>query len=155
MSYDFEAQVAKIQTGNQKTATTHVLVVSETALGGKAEIYLITELPMFNPAAFSDCERIAQSVAATLRRSYRKSPTGSTFENTLADINEELGKLASLGKDHWIGKLNALLAVRTDATLHVATTGKVNALLLRDEEVVAVADQSAANHPLKTFENFS
>ena len=55
MSYDFEAQVAKIQTGNQKTATTHVLVVSETALGGKAEIYLITELPMFNPAACSDC----------------------------------------------------------------------------------------------------
>lgn len=155
MNSDFEAQVAKIQTGNPKTAATHVLVVSEPADGGKSELYLITELPMFNPAAFADCERIAQSVANTLRRSYRKTPTGSTFENTLANINEELGKLASLGKDHWIGKLNAIVAVRTGATLQVATAGKVNAFLLRDDEFVAIADQSNASHPLKTFENFS
>ncbi len=152
---ELETEVAKIQIGNPKQATTHVLMISEEAPNGAAELFVVTELPMFNPAAFSDCEQIAQAVAATLRRSYRKEVTGSSFETALAHINEELGKLASIGKTHWVGKLNALVGVKHKQSLSLATTGKISALLFRDSQFVNISDSTKSTHPLKTFENFS
>jgi hypothetical protein len=152
---ELETQVAKIQIGNQKQATTHVLLMSEEALHSEAELFVVTELPMFNPAAFSDCEQIAQAVAATLKRSYRKAVNESSFETALAHINEELGKLASIGKTHWVGKLNALVAVKHNQSLSLATTGKTSALLFRDGQFASISEYSKTTHPLKTFENFS
>ncbi len=152
---DLETQVAKIQIGNPKQATTHVFMISEEAPNGAAELFVVTELPMFNPAAFADCEQIAQAVAATLKRSYRKEVTANSFETALAQINEELGKLASIGKTHWVGKLNALVGVKYKQNLSLATTGKISALLFRDRQFVNISDSNKPTHPLKTFENFS
>lgn len=152
---DLETQVAKIQFGNPKATTTYVLVVAEQAFNGQAELYLIVELPMLNPAALGECETIAEAMAASLRRSYRKPVNSTSFENALAGLNEELGKLVSMGKSNWIGKLNALVAVKNESLLNIATTGKMSGVLLRDQEFTSIVDVNSKTNPLKVFENFA
>lgn len=152
---ELETQIAKIQFGNRKETTTHVFVMAEQAQNGTSELYLITELPVLNPAALEECERISNALAASLRRIYRKVPSTETFENALAGLNEELGKLTSQGKTHWIGKLNALVAVKDLSRLSVSSTGKISALLFRENEFTAIAESTTNENPLKTFENFS
>lgn len=152
---ELETQIAKIQFGNPKQTTTHVFVMAEQAFNGSSELYLITELPMFNPAALEDCERIANALAASLRRTYRARPHNDNFENALAGLNEELGKLTAQGKTHWVGKLNALVAVKDGSKLSVASTGKITALLYREDDFTSVTEAPATSSPLKTFEDFS
>ncbi len=152
---NLETQVAKIEIGNNKQTSTYVFVLAETDPDTLSELFIIVELPLFNPAAAPDCERLAQIIAAALRRSYRKHISENTFENSLTQINEELANLAELGKTHWVGKLNALVSAKTDDNLHISTTGKIHALLLRGGEFISVADSPLVHHPLKTFENFA
>jgi hypothetical protein len=150
-----ETQVAKIQLGNFKHTTSYVSVFAEQVPSSGAELYAVCELPLFNPAALSDCEQIAQALSATLKRCFRARNDAETFEQALAEINEELGKLAGLGKQYWVGKLNALIAVKHGSRLHIATTGKISALLYRDDAFTNLADNAPSAHPLKTFENFA
>lgn len=150
-----ETQVAKIQIGNQKQAQTFAFVMAETSPNSQAEVFLVCELPLLNPAALPDCQRICQAIAASIMRTYRREINENTFENALAEINEELGKLASLGQTHWINKLNSVIAVRSADDFSIAATGKISALLLRDEQFANLADSPKVRHPLKTFENFA
>ncbi len=152
---DLETQVVKIQLGDLKQANSYVYTLAEKIDASESELYMICELPLFNPAAADECQRIAEALAASLKRSYRKTVNAQTFENALAIINEELGKLVSMGKTHWLGKLNAVLAVKHGHNLSVASAGKISALLYRDGSFASIAEQAAPSHPLKTFENFS
>ena len=152
---ELETQIAKIQFGSPKATTSHVFVMAEQAFNGSSELYIITELPLLNPAAVEECDRISNALASSLRRSYRKNPTEQSFENALANINEELGKLVGQGKTHWIGKLNALIAVKDGLRLSITTTGKISGLLFRDDEFSAITETAPAGGLLKTFENFS
>jgi hypothetical protein len=152
---DLETQVVKIQLGDNKQATSYVYTLAETVDSSQCELYMICELPLFNPAASSECQRIAEAIAASLRRSYRRPPTNGTFENALAIINEELGKLQNIGKTHWLGKLNAVIAVKSKTKLAVTSVGKITALLYRDGNFAPIAEPGTPHHPLKTFENFS
>lgn len=152
---ELETQVVKIQLGDNKQATSYVYTLAETVEGSGAELFMICELPLFNPAASDECQRIAEAIGASLRRSYRRPAAGNTFENTLTVINEELGKLQSLGKTHWLGKLNAVIAVKFKTKLSVTSVGKITALLYRDGNFAPITEPSTPHHPLKTFENFS
>lgn len=152
---ELETQVVKIQLGDNKQATSFVFTLAETVEGSGAEIFMICELPLFNPAASEECQRIAEAIAASLRRSYRHPVSSNTFENTLALVNEELGKLQNLGKTHWLPKLNAVIAVKSKTKLSVTSVGKITALLYRDNSFAPIAEASTPHHPLKTFENFS
>lgn len=150
-----ETQVVKIQLGDRKQATSYIYTLAETVENSQSELYLICELPLFNPAAADECQRIAEAIAGALRRTYRRSVNPDIFEHSLTIINEELGKLQNLGKAHWIGKLNAIVAVKTKNKLSVASVGKMTALLYRDKTFLPVAEPNIPTHPLKTFENFS
>lgn len=152
---ELETQVVKIQLGDSKQATSYVYTLAETVDSSGAELYMICELPLFNPAAAEECQRISEAIAASLRRSYRRPAANGTFENALTVINEELGKLQNLGKTHWLGKLNAVIAVKLRTKLSVTSVGKITALLHRDGNFAPVAEPSTPHHPLKTFENFS
>ncbi len=152
---ELESQIAKIALGNLKQTNTFVHVMAEKAQGGPAELYLIAELPILNPAAQESCEQICLSIASTLKRSYRKTIGGETFENAISQINEELGKLAGAGQTHWINKLHCIIAVKDNSNLTIATCGKVAAFLLRKNEFTDISCSSAQSHPLKTFENFA
>ncbi len=152
---ELETQVAKINISNPRQANTYVFVMAEKVDATDSELYAVCELPMLNPAASTDCQRICEAIAAAMRRGYRSLVNENTFENTLAHINDELGKLAGLGKTHWVGKLNAIVAVKNGSTLYLSSTGKMTALLVRDNKFATITESETAKHPLKTFENLS
>lgn len=152
---ELETQVVKIQLGDTKQATSYVYTLAETVDISQAELYMICELPLFNPAAADECKRIAEAISGALRRTYRRPTTPNTFEHALTVINEELGKLQNLGKTHWLGKLNAVIAVKAGTRLSVTSVGKITALLHRDGNFAPITEPGTPHHPLKTFENFS
>lgn len=153
---ELETQVVKIQLGDNRQSSTFVYTLAETIDSIGTELYVIAELPMFNPAAKDECQRIAEAITASLKRTYRRSSSSGIFEIALSNINEELSKLVTLGKTHWLGKLNGVVAVKRNNLLSVSSVGKISALLYRDKKFVSVVDSSGgSNKPLKTFEQFS
>ena len=109
---ELESQIAKIQLGNNKTSRSFVHIMAERAPGSPAELYMVAELPLLNPAAEEDCERICLAIASALKRSFRRPGPENSFENAISQINDELGKLASMGQTEWIYKLNCILAAK-------------------------------------------
>jgi hypothetical protein len=152
---EIESQIAKIQLGNNKTSSSFVYIMAEKASGSAAEIYVVAELPLFNPAAEESCERICLAIGSGLKRAYRNPIQDNSFENAISQINEELGKLASLGQTQWINKLNCILGVKDGANFNIATCGKVSAYLLRSGEYTDISCSPEQSHPLKTFENYA
>ncbi len=152
---ELESQIAKIQLGGSKDASAYVFVMAEKAAGSEAELYVVAELPVLNPAAYESCERICLAIASTLKRAYKRSVNPNSFENAIAQVNDELGKLASLGQTQWIDKLNCVVGVKEGHNFNIASCGKVSAYLLRNEEFTDISCSQPRSHPLKTFENFA
>lgn len=152
---NLETNVAKISLGNPKQTSTYVATLAEKSLHQECELFGVVSLPLLNPAALEDCERISGALTAAFKRSFKRGCDLKTFENSLNEINEEMGKLASLGQQNWTGKVSALVAVRKGSTFYVASTGKTKALLIRDGELNEITEASESKHPLKTFDTFS
>ncbi len=150
-----ETQVVKIHLGDNKQTSSFIYTLADSIEETGVEIYLVCELPLFNPAASNDCQKIAEAIAGSLRRSYSKAGKINIFENALSAINEELGKLINIGKTHWLGKLNAIVAAKQNDILSISSVGKVSSLLYRDNEFVSVSESTNSTQHLKTFENFS
>jgi hypothetical protein len=152
---EIESQIAKIALGNNKSSSTYVYTMAEKAPVGETELYVVAELPLFNPAAEESCQRICLAIGSTLKRAYKRTPLPNHFETAIGQVNEELGKLASMGQTNWIYKLNCILAVKDGATFHIATCGKVSAFLLRSGQYTDISCSPQESHPLKTFENLA
>lgn len=151
----FESQIAKITLGNFKQTKSYVYVMAEKAPTSEVELYVVAELPLFNPAAVESCERICLAIGSSLKRAYRQHSSEGTFENALSYINDELSKLASTGQTHWINKLNCIVATKQDQTLSVASCGKVFAYLLREHEFTDISCSTEKPSPVKTFESYA
>lgn len=152
---ELESQVAKIQIGNPKHVHSYVFLMAERAPIGTSELYVVAELPMFNPAAESSCEKICLAIAGALKRTYKKNLTENVFETAIAQVNEELGKLAEMGQTNWIDKLSCILAAKDGSEFSIATCGKVSAYLHRSGEFTDISCSAPQAHPLKTFENIA
>lgn len=152
---DFESQIAKIALGNFKSTKSFVHVVAEKAPNGETEIYMIAELPIFNPAALDSCKQICEAIESTLKRSFRGNTGEEQFENTISSINEELSKLAATGETHWINKLNCAVAVLENGRLDLSTCGKVATYLLRNGSFTDISCSAPNTNPLKAFDTFS
>ena len=152
---DLESQVAKIQIGNFKKTNSYVFLTAEQAAGSPCELYVIAELPLLNPAALEASEQICLAIASALKRTYKRQTNENTFENGVAHINEELGKLASMGQAHWIDKLSCIVASKEKDTFSIATCGKIAAYLLRNGELTDISCSAQTTHPLKAFENIA
>lgn len=150
-----ESQIAKIELFNARTANNYVFVMAEKAAGSDAELYMVAELPLLNPAAEQACEELCLAVAAGLRRAYKRPLTGGSFESAVSQINEELGKLAAMGQTYWINKFNCILGVKNNAEFTVASCGKTSAYLLRGGEFTDISTANSESHPLKTFDSFA
>lgn len=152
---ELESQIAKITLGNFKQTTSYVYVMAEKASNSEAELYVVAEMPIFNPAAVESCEQICMAISGSLKRAYKKGLNENSFENAISQINEELGKLASLGQTNWFNKLSCIVAAKNQNQFSIATCGKVNAFLLRNNEFTDISCSPAETHPLKTFENYA
>lgn len=150
-----ESQIAKIQLTNTKTSNNYVFVMAEKASASDAELYMVAELPLLNPAALKSCEQICLAISAGLKRAYKRALNENSFESAVAQINEELGKLAEMGQTQWINKLNCILAVKNENTFTIATCGKISAYMLRSGEFTDISTSAAQSHPLKTFDSLA
>lgn len=155
MSLELESQVAKIQLGPEKDAKTFVYLSAEKLPANSGESFLAAEILESDSALHSSCEQIVLSIGAAIKRAFKKNAGDETFESAVAQVNEELAKLASLGQVHWIDKLNCIIGVKTGQVFNIATTGKVAAFLLRNGELTDLSCSAPKAHPLKTFENFA
>lgn len=150
-----ETNVAKIQIGNSKQTNTYVTTLAERTVHEDCELFAVVALPLLNPAAVDDCERIGSGILGALRRCFKRSANENTFEVALGEINDEIGKLASLGQHNWTGKISAVIGVRLGSRFYVTATGKASALLMRAGEFNEITETSNAKHVLKTFDTFS
>lgn len=150
-----ETNVAKIQIGNSKQTNTYVTTLAERTVHEDCELFAVVALPLLNPAAADDCERIGSGILGALRRCFKRSANENTFEVALGEINDEIGKLASLGQHNWTGKISAVIGVRLGSRFYVTATGKASALLMRAGEFNEITETSNAKHVLKTFDTFS
>lgn len=103
-------------------------------------------------------EEIAESIIDVLHKEYYEDTTKdslTSFESALAKINEELAERSSEGQINWLGKLNAVLGVLAESTLHLTQTGKAEAYLYRGDHEMHITEDLAGDsvNPLRTFIN--
>jgi hypothetical protein len=151
---NLETQVGQIHFNNKRLSKSFVSLFSEKMAESEAELYILWEVPVLNHAAWPEHEKMAALIESILKRNFKR-PNPNSFENSIAQINDNLAKLAQEGHTSWVGKLNACLAVRQDHELYVATTGKIHAYLLRDGQLADIGDNDAKSTPLKAFTNFA
>jgi hypothetical protein len=149
-----ETQVGQIFISDKKLSRSFVSLLSEKVPETNAEIFSLIEIPILNPSAWPEYEKLAKTIQSVLRRNFRR-PNDNAFENSIAQINDELAKIAAAGQTAWVGKMNGCLAVRQNDNLFISTTGKIHAYLFRDKQLSDIADSPQKNNPLKTFENFA
>ncbi len=105
--------------------------------------------------------QIVNGIAELMQYEYYQNSEDTilkNFEASLKKVNETLSELAENGITSWIGKLNATIAVISENELHVATTGKANAYLVRSGEIASIKAKhfptdAERENPLKTFTN--
>lgn len=117
-------------------------------------LYAVIELE----DAGGHAEEIAEAIIDVFHKEYYfdtdREPLQS-FEAALGKINEELADRSGNGQINWLGKLNAVLAVLSQANLHVTQAGKAEAYLYRGEHEMHITEDLAGDsvNPLRTFIN--
>lgn len=149
-----ETQVGQIYISNKKLSKSFVCLLSEKLQMSGTEIYTLLEAPALNTGTIPEYERATKAIQAVLRKNML-SDNSNGFENAVAQINDDLSKLAEKGWAAWIGKMNACIVARQNDKLYLATTGKIHAYLLRDKQFSDIADSPPTTNPLKVFENFA
>lgn len=119
-------------------------------------IYAVIELEDKSGHAEEIAEKIIDVLHDTFYKNTDQEPLES-FEASLAKINEELTERSSEGQINWLGKLNAVLAIFSDNTLHVSQTGKAEAYLYRKEHTMHITEDLAGDsiNPQRTFKNIA
>lgn len=111
-------------------------------------------------APVHSAEEIAELIIDTFHNEYYRNldlePLQS-FESALSRINEELAEITEQGKIHWLGRLNAILAVLSDNTLHLTQAGNAETILYRKGKLSVVSQDLAGDaiNPLRTFINIA
>ncbi|MCL5093880.1 MAG: protein phosphatase 2C family protein [Patescibacteria group bacterium] len=119
-------------------------------------LFVVIELS--GPVASS--QEISELIIDTLHSEYYRDldrdPLES-FEAALSKINEELTDITEQGKIHWLGRLNAVLAVISDHTLHLTQAGNAEAYLFRKNQMSHITSDLAGDNvnPLRTFINIA
>lgn len=148
-----------------KTGLNFVSVYEET-IKNLPPVYLFFILEIRgekkSPAAKkqTEFEKLTQALVRTLKQTYlgQDSFGEEIFEKALTNLNNTLSSLTTRGMTSWYKKLNAAVAVFTNKTLFLSTTGTtISAYLLRDQSFTQISENlsPASPHPLKTFVNFA
>src|SRR3989338_6511989 len=109
---ELESQVAKIQLGAEKDAGVFVYLSAEKLPLEDSESFLVAEILENDEERYASCEQIVLSINAAIRRTFKKNTGSGAFEASIAQVNSELGKLASMGEVNWIDKLNCIIGVK-------------------------------------------
>ncbi len=109
-----------------------------------------------------DSSYVANYLISVIKKEYFINPKRApieSFEAALHKANLALSKLAEHESVHWIGHLNAIVAVVEKNNLHLSQAGATSAFLLRSKSFTDISEGLASSdlepHPLKTFTNVS
>ncbi|MDD3679224.1 MAG: hypothetical protein PHT36_03235, partial [Patescibacteria group bacterium] len=155
-------RTAKVLSETKKTKDKEAIAVAYEHIPREPEeiahgsIYAVIEVEDKSGKA----EELAEKIIDVLHDAYYddlgKEPL-EAFENALAKINDELTDRSSEGHINWLGKLNAILAVFSNNTLHVTQAGKAEAYLYRGEHTMHITEELAGDeiNPQRTFINIA
>ena len=128
--------------------------IEERKLGN---LYILGELFNVSPQNFQFLNRLN----LTIKKNYYQSQKGKNFIEALKRTNEFLFNQAKTGDVSWLGNLNFLILNlspkenQTKFDFLFTKTGKIEALLLREDEIIDIGQGSAleqiATYPLKIF----
>jgi hypothetical protein len=132
------------------------LILFEEKLSANTHLFLLAELRNVQKRTeLNDLSKISEMIIETFKAN-KKMPGEALFENTLAQINNNLAEMAHKGRKSWLGKFSALIALRSDSDFHIANSGYTSAWLKRRNNLTEIlGPDKAKTHPLKTFLNFS
>lgn len=155
------ARTAKLLSENRKFNDTGISIAYEHQPKDPEErkhglIFAVIEIV----GPLSSAEEIAELIIDTLHNEFYKDidrDSLESFEASLSKINEELANITEQGKINWLGKLNAILAVLADDTLHLTQSGNVEAILYRNDKSNTISQELAGDaiNPLRTFINIA
>lgn len=99
--------------------------------------------------------QLGQTIINTLSRNYFKEgvkDVSEQFEAAVKQVNKELYKIAKSGDSDWLGKINAVLGLAVDGDIHLSSTGKVYAWVVRNQvENHILDDEEQVLSAQKTF----
>lgn len=124
----------------QKHGSLYAVIEVEDG-GGNAEVLVEGIIDDFHNEYYSDVDR---------------DPL-SSFESALTKVNEGLAEKSGEGHINWLGKLNAVLGVLSESTLHLTQSGRAEAYLIRGEHSSHITDDLSGDpiNPLRTFINIA
>jgi len=132
--------------------TCQAYLPEETSQQEKGLLFSLVEI--LNP--WFPTSQVGQTIINTAIRAYYSGESTSdleNFENALKKINETLAEIVGQGETDWIGNLNAILVLICNQQIHIVSTGRALAYLLREgrmEEIIET-EEVIEPHPLKTF----
>lgn len=155
-------RTAKIQSESKKTKGKEAVAIAYEHIPRSPEeqnhgsLYAVIELEDTSGHA----EEIAEKIIDILHDEYYEDLTRdplASLEASLAKINEDLAERSSEGQIHWLGKLNAILAIVSGSTIHITQGGKAEAYLYRGEHAMHITEGLTGDNinPLRTFINIA
>ncbi|HYF04631.1 MAG TPA: hypothetical protein VEA59_00510 [Patescibacteria group bacterium] len=151
---EFSIHFAAYSGGSHSNSRNFIAALREE-LGPGVHMSILLDVPTLNPAARKECKQILLALISAFKRAFKYLSSDAAFENALAQSNEELGKLVSLGKGSFAGKVSAGLFVTHHDRVFITTAGGVRCWIYRGGKLMDLSSESILKHPLKTFENFS
>ncbi|TRZ78124.1 hypothetical protein D4R87_01395, partial [bacterium] len=126
--------------------------VEEARIGN---LYIVGEIKLKS----KNCAYLANTLASIIKKElFKNSKRGAleSFEASLNKANAYLADIASQGNIDWIGRLNMVCALQNDDKLHISQAGDARMLLLRNNFLVTLTEESNQEEspfPSKTFTN--
>ncbi len=91
----------------------------------------------------ADTYDVAEVLVDTFEREFYANlnqSVGESFESALTAVNQTLADLAAEGQNDWVGKLNAVLGVLAEDTIHVSQVGNAHAFLIRGHSTTHISE---------------
>lgn len=154
--------MARLETQIQQIFFTHPQnltssqILYEEAISESAQLFIVAEIRnVKRKTELVDLKKISEVILATFRKN-KKLSAETMFENSLAEINEQLGELAHKGRSTWLSKLSAVLMLKSGFQVFLANTGASLAMLKRGSDLSHILQpEKQTMNPMKTFQNFS
>jgi hypothetical protein len=132
------------------------LILHEERLRDPLHLFVILELTdIKKKTETNELKKISEAILSCFRENQKMAPA-NLFESALARINDSLASIAHKGSKAWLGKLSALIALKSDSEIFVANNGQTAAWLKRKSDLSQIlTPDKKGEEPLKIFQNFA
>ena len=132
------------------------LVLHDEVLNNNSHLFVIADLvKIMKKTESQELKRITEIILNTFREN-KKMTSESLFEAGLSQINQNLADFAHNGKKNWLGKFSALIGLKSNDNIFLASCGSMSAMIYRNSQFLEILDpEKPGEHPLKTFSNFT